>query len=173
MLLALTCVALAATAVETEARQILDQILRVDTSHGNETAALQPVLARFQQAGIRAQILESAPGAFRTGAPRVWRALGLKHRPRGQASVLGWPIRRQTPELALLGADSHTGMPAQLLVWKPAPGELLFATLVQHRNGAMRALWAAMIPAHQRIVQELLVGARRRVGSPQQGARPT
>src|SRR5438093_6239556 len=62
MLLALTCVALAATAVETEARQILDQILRVDTSHGNETAALHPVLARFQPAGIRAQILESAPG---------------------------------------------------------------------------------------------------------------
>src|SRR5947208_16506910 len=62
MLLALACVALAATAVETEARQILDQVLRVDTSHGNETAALQPVLARFQQAGIRAQILESAPG---------------------------------------------------------------------------------------------------------------
>src|SRR5438093_2005888 len=62
MLLALSCVAPAATAVETEARQILDQLLRVDTSHGNETAALQPVLARFQQAGIRAQILESAPG---------------------------------------------------------------------------------------------------------------
>src|SRR5439155_1140348 len=62
MLLALTCVALAATALETEARQILDQLLRVDTSPGNETAALQPVLARFQQAGIRAQILESAPG---------------------------------------------------------------------------------------------------------------
>src|SRR5438067_1199851 len=62
MLLALACVALAATAVETEARQILDQLLRVDTSHGNETAALQPLLARFQQAGIRAQILESAPG---------------------------------------------------------------------------------------------------------------
>src|SRR3989440_5586587 len=62
MLLALTCVALSATALETEARQILDQLLRVDTSHGNETAALQPVLARFQQAGIRAQILESAPG---------------------------------------------------------------------------------------------------------------
>ena len=54
--------AVAASPVEAEARQILDEILRVDTSHGNETAALQPVLARFQQAGIRAQILESAPG---------------------------------------------------------------------------------------------------------------
>src|SRR3982750_3780319 len=62
MLLALTCVALAATAVETEAREILDRLLRVDTSQGNETAALQPVLARFQEAGVKAQILESAPG---------------------------------------------------------------------------------------------------------------
>ena len=119
------------------------------------------------------EILESAPPAFRTGAPRVWRALGLKHRPPGHASVLGWPIRRDTPELALLGADSHTGMPAELLVWKPAPGELLFATLVQHGNRAMRAVWAAMIPAHQRIVQELLVRARRRAGSPQQSGQPT
>ena len=62
MLLALTCAALAAGPVETEAREILDQLLRVDTSHGNETAALQPLLARFQRAGVQAQILESGPG---------------------------------------------------------------------------------------------------------------
>src|SRR5256885_16184444 len=54
--------ALAASPVEAEARQILDEILRVDTSHGNDTAALQPLLDRFQRAGVRAQILESAPG---------------------------------------------------------------------------------------------------------------
>ena len=54
--------ALAASPVEAEARQILDEILRVDTSHGNETAALQPLLVRLQRAGVRAQILESAPG---------------------------------------------------------------------------------------------------------------
>src|SRR5713226_4654058 len=62
MLLALTCAALAAGTVETEAREILDQLLRVDTSHGNETAALQPLVARFQRAGVQAQLLESAPG---------------------------------------------------------------------------------------------------------------
>src|SRR5256714_3257267 len=62
MLLALTCVALAAAPVEAEAREILDQLLRVDTSHGNETAALRPLLSRFQRAGIEAQLLESAPG---------------------------------------------------------------------------------------------------------------
>src|SRR3989440_704586 len=54
--------AVAASPVEAEAREILDEILRVDTSHGNETAALQPLLVRFQRAGVRAQILESAPG---------------------------------------------------------------------------------------------------------------
>ena len=62
MLLAITCALLTASPVETDAREILNQLLRVDTNHGNETAALQPVLARFQKAGVRAQILESAPG---------------------------------------------------------------------------------------------------------------
>jgi acetylornithine deacetylase/succinyl-diaminopimelate desuccinylase-like protein len=62
MLLALTCAALASGPIETEAREILDQLLRVDTSHGNETAALQPLVMRFQSAGVQAQLLESAPG---------------------------------------------------------------------------------------------------------------
>jgi acetylornithine deacetylase/succinyl-diaminopimelate desuccinylase-like protein len=62
MLLALTCAALAATPFEAEAREILDQLLRVDTSHGNETAALKPLLQRFQSAGVPAQLIESAPG---------------------------------------------------------------------------------------------------------------
>jgi acetylornithine deacetylase/succinyl-diaminopimelate desuccinylase-like protein len=62
MLLALTCAALAATPVESEAREILNELLRVDTSHGNETAALKPVLDRFQKAGVPAQLIESAPG---------------------------------------------------------------------------------------------------------------
>jgi len=62
MLLALTCAALAASPVEAEAREVLDQLLRVDTSHGNETRALQPLLSRFEQAGIKAQLVESAPG---------------------------------------------------------------------------------------------------------------
>ncbi|HWE22909.1 MAG TPA: M20/M25/M40 family metallo-hydrolase [Myxococcales bacterium] len=62
MLLALTCAALAATPVESEAREILHDLLRVDTSHGNETAALKPVLDRFQRAGVPAQLIESEHG---------------------------------------------------------------------------------------------------------------
>ncbi|MGZ6124461.1 MAG: M20/M25/M40 family metallo-hydrolase [Myxococcales bacterium] len=62
MILALICAVLTAAPVEAEAREILEQLLRVDTSHGNETAALRPLAARFQEAGVRAEILESAPG---------------------------------------------------------------------------------------------------------------
>src|SRR5260221_2090605 len=42
--------------------EVLLQLLRVDTSHGHETQALEPVLARFKKAGMPAQILESEPG---------------------------------------------------------------------------------------------------------------
>jgi len=52
----------AAGNVETEARQILDELLAVDTSHGNETKALTPIAARFKQAGVPVEIFESAPG---------------------------------------------------------------------------------------------------------------
>jgi acetylornithine deacetylase/succinyl-diaminopimelate desuccinylase-like protein len=43
-------------------RDVLQQLLVVDTSHGHETDALRPVLQRFQAAGVQAQIIESAPG---------------------------------------------------------------------------------------------------------------
>src|SRR5258708_14230701 len=41
--------------------EVLLQLLSVDTSHGHELQALQPVLERFKAAGIPAQLLESAP----------------------------------------------------------------------------------------------------------------
>lgn len=45
-----------------EARQILDQLVSVDTSHGHETDALTPVAERLRGAGLNPQLLESAPG---------------------------------------------------------------------------------------------------------------
>src|SRR6476646_7259734 len=41
-----------AATVEGEAREILDELLRVDTSHENESTALRPVVARLVKAGI-------------------------------------------------------------------------------------------------------------------------
>jgi len=43
-------------------RDVLLELLRVDTSHGHETQALQPILERFKAAGVPAQILQSGPG---------------------------------------------------------------------------------------------------------------
>ena len=49
-------------AFENEERAILDELLRADTSHGHETAALEPIAKRFRKAGIPVEIVESAPG---------------------------------------------------------------------------------------------------------------
>ncbi|HEU4406454.1 MAG TPA: M20/M25/M40 family metallo-hydrolase [Polyangiaceae bacterium] len=48
--------------LEEEARQVLDALVAVDTSHGGETAALKPVAERLGRAGLAAEIIESAPG---------------------------------------------------------------------------------------------------------------
>ncbi|HEY8087159.1 MAG TPA: M20/M25/M40 family metallo-hydrolase [Polyangiaceae bacterium] len=43
-------------------RQLLEQFVAVDTSHGGETKLLEPVAALYRDAGVEVQILESAPG---------------------------------------------------------------------------------------------------------------
>jgi hypothetical protein len=106
-------------------------------------------------------ILERAPLSFRASAPLVWLALGLKHgSPVAPRCVLGWEIRRDEPTFALLGADSRIGMPAELLVRRQG-SRLLFATLIEHQNLAVRAVWAAMTPMHQRVVRQRLEEAGR------------
>jgi Protein of unknown function (DUF2867) len=83
-------------------------------------------------------------------------ALGLKHGPLSSPRfVLGWEVRRSTPDVLLLGAGSWLGMPAELLFERQGD-ELLFATLVQHRNPVMRMAWRAIEPKHRRVVTHLL-----------------
>jgi acetylornithine deacetylase/succinyl-diaminopimelate desuccinylase-like protein len=48
--------------VEAEARELLDAMLRVETSHGGETAALSPIAERLRAAGLAVELVESAPG---------------------------------------------------------------------------------------------------------------
>ncbi len=52
----------AAPSLEGETREILEELVRADTSHGHETKALEPILARLKEAGIPGEIIESAPG---------------------------------------------------------------------------------------------------------------
>lgn len=103
-------------------------------------------------------ILEQAPAAMRARLISGWAVLGLKLETGAEsdsATVLGWPVRRNTPDVVLLGADSRIGMPAQLLVLL-RPGGVLFATFLHHQSGVTRPLWAAIERTHLRVVAELL-----------------
>jgi len=115
--------------------------------------------SRTAEAWARA-VLEDAPLAVRTSLLSGWSALGLKMT-RADRSVLGWEVRTSTPDLALLGAESHLGLRGELL-FKREPEAVLFSTLVQHDNPVARTVWAGVEAAHVRIVQRILEQAERR-----------
>lgn len=107
-------------------------------------------------------VMEDAPLTVRRTLQSGWTGIGLKlgGKP-ADRFVLGWEIRRNTPELVLLGADSWVGMPAELL-FKREQHTLLCATLVQHNNQAARLLWAGVEPVHVPVVRRVLEQASRR-----------
>lgn len=101
------------------------------------------------------------PESTRAALRRGWASLGLRvGSPDAEDLVFGWSVRRSERDLALLGAESRVGMPAELLVER-RNGTLLFATLVAHRNPLVRLVWAAVAPGHRRVVHRLLERARR------------
>jgi hypothetical protein len=101
-------------------------------------------------------VLEGAPAIMRAALLRGWSTLGLQlGSPRLDGSVLGWEVRRSSPDVALLGAASRLGMPAELL-FERQPQRLLFATFVRQENGVARATWAGVEPVHRPIVRLLL-----------------
>jgi len=109
-------------------------------------------------------IVEGAPPGVQRQLRSGWAALGLKLGPsRSDRFVLGWEVRRSTPELVLLGAGSRIGMPAELH-FERRQRSLLFATFVQHDNPIARAVWAATEPVHVPIVRRLLEQAGKRFG---------
>lgn len=108
------------------------------------------------------EILEGAPLSTRSQLLSGWSALGLKIGKSPGRTVLGWEVRRSTPDYVLLGADSRIGMPAELL-FKKDRGAVLFATFVQQNNRVARALWAVTEPVHVRIVRDIMHDASRRL----------
>jgi hypothetical protein len=123
---------------------------------------IDPVAYQTAEQWARA-ILEDAPFDVRVALISGWSALGLKlDRSRSGRSVLGWHVRKSTPDFVLLGADSRIGMPGELLV-KREPEALLFATFVQHDNLIARGVWAAVEATHVRTVRDVLEEASRRI----------
>jgi Protein of unknown function (DUF2867) len=101
-------------------------------------------------------ILDDAPPLLRAALRSGWSAIGLRLGPtRGDGFVLGWEVRRSDPEFVLLGACSHLGLPAELLVMRLGE-ELLFDTFVRHDGVLARAVWAGTEPLHKPIVRYVL-----------------
>jgi Protein of unknown function (DUF2867) len=114
-------------------------------------------------------ILEDAPIIIRRKLRWGWFALGLKlGSTRSDRLVLGWEIRRSTPDYALLAASSRLGLPAELLLER-RQHTLLLATFVHQQNPIARAIWAAVAPQHRVVVPYLLQRAAR---SERRGCQP-
>jgi hypothetical protein len=78
--------------------------------------------------------------------------------------VLGWEVRRSTPDFVLLGAGSRIGLQAELHLER-RERTLLFNTFVQKANPIARAVWAGTEPAHRPIVRSVLEHASREAAS--------
>jgi hypothetical protein len=104
-------------------------------------------------------MVEGASKSMRDSLVRGWRMLGLRNGSTDDPDrVLGWEIRRNEPDVVLLGADSWIGMPGELL-YKREPDGLLFATFIGQSNPAAKLVWAPVGGPHRRIVAELLADA--------------
>jgi hypothetical protein len=100
--------------------------------------------------------MEDAPAVTRGALLSGWSALGLKVDPtRSDGYVLGWEVRRSTPDYVLLGAGSRLGLRGELL-FKSQQQRLLFATFVQQEHRIARAMWAAVEPVHVQVVRHIL-----------------
>ena len=101
-------------------------------------------------------VIQDAPAGVRRRLWLGWTALGLRlGAPWSSSRVLGWKVEHSDSDYVLLAADSWLGLRGRLLFRSESDG-LLFATLVQLSNPAVRALWVAITPRHQRIVSSLL-----------------
>jgi hypothetical protein len=108
-------------------------------------------------------VLEAAPVQLRRTLPSGWFILGLRHGSvHAPEHVLGWPIRDCTDGYIVLAATSRIGMPAEL-VFARQDQDWLLATLVEHDNPIVAALWRGTTRLHRSVVRSLLGSAASRV----------
>lgn len=101
-------------------------------------------------------MLEEAPPETRRALRWVWASLGLRlGSSADERLILGWEVRRSTPDVALLAADSLLGLQGEVLL-KRHSDSLLFATFIHLQNPVARAVWARVAPGHRQTVRNLL-----------------
>lgn len=135
-----------ARSISTLARVDYDDAFRLATERAQE---------RTGEEWARA-VLEGAPAATRDALTAGWSALGMERgSARDEELVLGWDIRRTTPEFALLGARSALGFEGEVL-FKRERRALVFATFIELRTADARTVWAGVAPRHRAVVRQLL-----------------
>jgi hypothetical protein len=135
--------------------RVLSTLSRIDYE---DAFAVTAGVQRTAREWVRV-VLQDPPPSVRRQLWLRWTALGLRLGPPWSSDrVLGWKVKHGDSASVLLAADSWLGFRGQLL-FRSEPHGLLFATLVQHSNPAVRALWAAITPRHQRVVRSLLTHA--------------
>lgn len=101
-------------------------------------------------------ILQEAPPATRRALRRGWFLLGVRLGPaEDERLVLGWEVRRSSPEFAVLAASSLIGLDAEVLCQRHQRG-LLVATFVHLSNPIARVVWAAISPHHRKVLRHLI-----------------
>ena len=110
-------------------------------------------------------VLEESPASTRRSLRRGWSALGVRLGSTADDSlVLGWQVRRRSPDFALLSAKSLFGMEAEVLAKRDERG-VLAATLMKLNNPVTRLFWAGFSFQHRRVLRHLLVQAGRRANA--------
>jgi hypothetical protein len=101
-------------------------------------------------------LLEEAPAATRAKLRRGWFVLGVRlGSTEDDRLVLGWTVRRSSPDNVLLAARSLLGFEAEVLVRRERTA-VVVATFMQLKNPVARAVWAAFAPQHRRVLRHLL-----------------
>ena len=96
---------------------------------------------------------------------RGWCALGVRlGSPDDERRVLGWEVRRTSPDHAVLAADSRMGMEAEVVIER-RPGAVLFATIIKLNSPLARIVWTLFSPQHRRVVRHLLAESGRRTAA--------
>jgi hypothetical protein len=104
-------------------------------------------------------VADAAPDKLRGTLRSGWTSMGIQlDEAPPERTVLGWEIRRSTPDYVVLGTACRIAMKGEMLFMR-RPHQLLYCTFVELDDDDARAVWAGVEPYHPRLVRRLLESA--------------
>lgn len=111
-------------------------------------------------------MFEEAPLAMRWFLIVGWSAITCRISPRrSSARILGWQIESTSPQTTVIAVQAWVGL-TSWLIFSIDEDFVTVASFVRFSGPVTplaRAVWAATVPLHERILPHLLTAARRRV----------